>query len=77
MRELTLSEVDQVSGGSDILALIQEWAALGGSTGSILGYAATGTLQGATKWGFWGGGIGLAAGLGWGVGTAIYDNYLS
>jgi len=80
MRALTLSEAEQVGGGESwghFLANIQDLSAFGGTTGSILGYAITGTVQGATRGGFWGGGIGFAAGFGWGVGSAIYDSFLS
>ena len=69
MRELTISEVDQVSGGSNILAAIQEWSTFGATTGSVWGYITTSTIQGAARGGLTGGALGFAFGGGYAFGS--------
>jgi hypothetical protein len=69
MRELTLDEIEQVSGGSSI----GEFAADGGGLGSIAGTLATGTLYGAARGGMVGGLLGASFGAGHMAGTALYD----
>jgi hypothetical protein len=51
MRELTLDEIEQVSGGSGI----GEYAADGGGLGSLVGTLSSGTLYGAARGGMVGG----------------------
>ncbi|MAM71379.1 MAG: hypothetical protein CMP91_09580 [Gammaproteobacteria bacterium] len=72
MRELTLEEMEYVGGGyglEDITSLATQT----GIVGSIVGYAITGTTAGAAHGGWWGAGIGFAAGAGWAAGTLIYN----
>ena len=76
MRELTVQEVEEVSGGS-YLSDVRDLATQTGFVGSIIGYAVTGTTAGAATGGWWGAGIGAAWGLGTGLGSYAYDRYIS
>ena len=69
MRELTLDEIEQVSGGGTI----GDFATEGGAIGSIVGAGVTGTLRGAVTGGSIGAVAGGSFGIGWGIGTALYD----
>jgi hypothetical protein len=75
MRELTISEVDQVSGGSNILAAIQEWSTFGATAGTAWGYVTAGTIQGAARGGLAGGALGFAFGSGYAFGSWISGYY--
>jgi hypothetical protein len=69
MRELTLDEIEQVSGGSGI----GEYAADGGGLGSLVGTLSSGTLYGAARGGMVGGLLGASFGAGHMAGSALYD----
>ncbi|MEX0964636.1 MAG: hypothetical protein WDZ52_11420 [Pseudohongiellaceae bacterium] len=69
MRELTLDEIEQVSGGGTI----GEYTADGGGLGSIAGTLFTGTLRGAASGGMMGGLLGASFGGGYMIGTALYE----
>ena len=72
MRELTIDEIEQVSGGSSL----GEFAAYGGAIGSIAWALVTNTMSGATRGGLGGALVGASFGAGYMVGSALYD-YLS
>ena len=65
MRELTLDEIERVSGGG-----IGDYAANGGS---FIGGIATNTLYGAARGGAVGALVGVSFGIGYEVGSALYD----
>jgi hypothetical protein len=69
MRELTLDEIEQVSGGS----IIGDYAADGGALGTLGGTIFTNTLKGAARGGLVGAGMGAAFGTGQVIGSALYD----
>lgn len=69
IRKLTIDEIDEVSGGFSWF----EGATGGGIIGTVTGAVITGTTAGATSYGVIGLALGFAAGIGWGIGTAIYD----
>ena len=56
MRELTIDEIEQVSGGSSL----GEFAADGGAIGSIAGALVTNTMSGATRGGLGGALVGAS-----------------
>lgn len=68
MRELTLDEIERVSGGG-----IGDFAADGGAMGTIFGALATNTLAGAARGGLGGAALGASFGIGHMAGTALYD----
>ena len=74
MRELTLSELDQVA-GAGWREDTQSWTTFGGTTGSVIGYIATSTVVGATRGGLAGAGIGFAWGSGQAFGNFLYENF--
>ena len=69
MRELTLDEIEQVSGGGRI----GDYAADGGGLGAIAGTLYTNTLRGAARGGVGGALLGASFGVGLVVGDALYD----
>lgn len=69
MRELTLDEIEQVSGGGTI----SDWAAEGGAIGSMVGTLATNTMRGAARGGLGGALVGASFGAGQIVGATLYD----
>tara|TARA_R100001143_G_scaffold63565_1_gene71970 strand:+ start:5927 stop:6181 length:255 start_codon:yes stop_codon:yes gene_type:complete len=75
MRELTLEEMEFVGGGYGLNDLAT-FSTQSGFVGSVLGYAVTGTISGASTWGWWGAGIGLAWSLGTAAGDYIYSNHV-
>lgn len=68
MRELTMNEVQEVSGSGDIADSI----AVGGAIGATVGYFAMGPV-GAMAGAVYGAAAGLAWGVGSWLGTAYYD----
>ncbi|ARO69652.1 hypothetical protein B9J09_03395 [Xylella fastidiosa subsp. pauca] len=68
IRELSTSEIMQVDGAD--LGPINGFET-GSVIGTVIGYAATGTVAGASRFGLIGGAIGFSAGLGWGIGRYI------
>ncbi|MBL4572454.1 MAG: Blp family class II bacteriocin [Gammaproteobacteria bacterium] len=68
MRELTLDEIEQVSGGG-----IGSYATDGAAGGSFLGALATNTLYGAARGGAIGALGGISFGIGYEIGSALYD----
>ena len=68
-RELSMDELDSVSGGFGPIEGFEYGAAIG----TVAGAAFTGSTIGATRGGLIGGALGFAGGLGWGIGTVIYD----
>lgn len=74
IRELTPDEIHLVSGGDFMDSYAFRGGAVGGLVGSILGSAFTGSSIGASRLGFIGAAIGFSAGLGWGIGTSIYNH---
>ncbi len=68
MRELTLAEIEQVSGGG-----LAGYAAEGAAAGSFIGGVATNTLYGASRGGGLGALAGMSFGIGYEVGSAFYD----
>jgi hypothetical protein len=75
MRELTTQEMEAVGVGYSLEELAT-FSTQSGFVGSVLGYAVTGTVSGATTWGWWGAGFGLAWSLGTAVGSYAYTNYV-
>tara|TARA_B110000858_G_scaffold89711_2_gene103744 strand:- start:8261 stop:8479 length:219 start_codon:yes stop_codon:yes gene_type:complete len=69
MRELTLDEIEQVSGG----ASLADYASNGAAGGSFFGAMATNTLYGAARGGAFGALMGAAYGVGYSTGTLLYD----
>ncbi|MEO0438832.1 MAG: hypothetical protein AAF098_18220 [Pseudomonadota bacterium] len=65
--ELTLSEVEKVSGGFSVMDGFNWGLALGTVGGAVW----TGSSIGATRYGIIGGALGFSAGLGWGLGSVI------
>lgn len=65
--ELSLSEVEKVSGGFSVLDGFNWGLALGTVGGAVW----TGSSIGATRFGIIGGALGFSAGLGWGLGSVI------
>ena len=78
MRELTTSEVEQISGAdlSAMLATIQDFTTFGATSGTVWGYVTTSTVQGATRGGLAGGALGFAFGSGYAFGTWLNNNIL-
>jgi hypothetical protein len=76
IRELTSNEIHLVSGGDLTDSYAFQGGAMGGMAGSIFGSAWTGTSMGASRFGLIGAALGFSAGLGWGIGTFMY-NYAS
>jgi hypothetical protein len=76
IRELTSNEIHMVSGGDLTDSYAFQGGAMGGMAGSIFGSAWTGTSMGASRFGLIGAALGFSAGLGWGIGTFMY-NYAS
>jgi hypothetical protein len=72
MRELTLDEIERVSGGGTI----GDFAADGGAIGSILGAGIRGTISGAARGGITGAVLGGSFGIGFATGSRLYE-YLS
>ncbi|WP_262363528.1 complement resistance protein TraT [Xylella fastidiosa] len=68
IRELSTSEIMQVDGAD--LGPINGFET-GSVIGTVIGYAATGTVAGASRFGLIGGAIGFSAGLGWGLGDIL------
>ena len=73
IRELNSNEIHLVSGGALMDSYAFQGGAMGGMAGSIFGSAFTGSAIGASRFGFIGAAIGFSAGLGWGIGTSIYN----
>lgn len=69
MRELTLEEIEQVSGGGTL----GDFAADGGAAGTVLGGFFTDTLGGAARGGIGGAALGASFGLGYMAGTYLYE----
>jgi hypothetical protein len=67
MRELTLREIDTVSGGS-----VADATSVGAGAGGALGIVAFNTGAGAARGGAVGAALGFAWGAGWATGTEIY-----
>ncbi|MCD8456135.1 hypothetical protein FUT69_00910 [Xylella taiwanensis] len=72
IHELSPSEVMQIDGSG-----MAEWVDTGAAIGMIAGYAIQGGLAGASRGGLIGAAGGFSGGLGWGVGTFIYNRFLS
>ena len=72
IRDLTPDEMRLVSGGDILDSAAFRGATFGGVVGSIIGAAVTGSSAGASGYGIIGAALGFSAGLGWGIGTAIY-----
>ncbi len=72
MRELTIEETSQVSGGG----LIGEMAADAGAVGTAAGYVAKRTLAGATRGGVAGAMIGTSFAIGYVAGSYAYDRFI-
>lgn len=68
MRELSRTEISQVSGGS-----ISDFATEGGAYGSMLGGLFTNTMGGALRGGAAGALIGASFGLGYTIGSWAYE----
>ncbi len=68
MRELTLEEIEQVSGGG-----LAGYAAEGAAAGSFVGAVFTKTLYGASRAGGVGALVGVSFGIGYEVGSALHD----
>ncbi|MDS9989252.1 hypothetical protein RAC83_000595 [Xylella fastidiosa] len=66
IRELSTSEIMQVDGAGPIKDF-----ETGSVIGTVIGYAATGTVAGASRYGLFGDAIGFSWGLGWGIGRYI------
>ena len=69
MRELTLNELEQVSGGTSL----GEYATNGAAGGTFYGALATNTVYGAARGGSVGAVLGFSFGLGYITGTYLYD----
>jgi len=69
MRELTLDEIERVSGAGTI----GDYAADGGAIGSIIGTLATNTMAGAARGGVAGALIGASWGVGQVTGNALHE----
>ena len=76
-RELTCEEIQLVSGGDWMDSPAFRGGAVGGMLGSILGAGLTGSSAGASSYGLIGAALGFSAGLGWSVGTLIYEHAIS
>jgi hypothetical protein len=74
IRELTPDEIHMVSGGDLMDSYAFRGGAVGGMAGSIFGSAFTGSAIGASRFGLIGAAIGFSAGLGWGIGTSMYNS---
>lgn len=74
-RELSAGEVEYVGGG-DIIESAVGGFNVGAAFGTVAGAVVTGTTIGATRGGIIFGAMGFAGGLGWGVGTVIYDSMM-
>ncbi|ALQ95282.1 glycine zipper family protein [Xylella fastidiosa] len=70
IRELASSEIMQID-GAGWRSNMAEFVDTGSVIGTVIGYAATGTLIGAGRGGLIGAAGGFSAGLGWGIGTYI------
>ncbi len=73
IRELTSDEIDLVSGGDLTDSYAFQGGAMGAMACSIFGSAWTGSSIGASRFGLIGAALGFSFGLGWGVGTSIYN----
>jgi len=71
MRELSLNEIQAVSGAG----VIADSTTVGTGAGAAFGVIATNTIRGGAMGGALGAAVGFAAGTGWVIGTAIYDGY--
>ncbi|MGF1736910.1 hypothetical protein [Photobacterium satsumensis] len=68
MRELNMNEIQQVNGGNALEGF--NW---GAAIGTVGGAVWTGSSIGATRGGIIGGAIGFSAGLGYEVGSLMYQ----
>ncbi len=73
MRELSVHEINTVSGAG----ALAESIGLGGGAGAAIGILLTDTAEGAARGGAVGAGIGFAWGLGYVGGTYVYKHFLS
>lgn len=73
MRELSIHELNAVSGAG----VIAESTGFGGGAGAALGILLTDTAEGAARGGAVGAGIGFAWGLGYAGGTYLYKHFFS
>ncbi|WGZ33662.1 hypothetical protein [Xylella fastidiosa] len=75
MDELSPSEIMQID-GAGWTSSMAEFVDTGSVIGTVIGYAAIGTLIGAGRGGLIGAAGGFSAGLGWGVGTLIHERII-
>lgn len=74
MRELTINEMTQVSGGGYITDAL-EWAHIGGEVGAIAGFIITETAKGAARGGLFGAAASFMFFTGYTVGSNLYEAF--